>query len=57
MAGCPYCMKCLSPPPLTGEDLAEVVRRKSATSGSLHGLGWRGIMSFQSLGLMGLHAF
>ena len=31
----------ISLPPLTGEDLAEVVRRISATAGSLDGWGWK----------------
>ena len=29
------------PPPLTGDMLADVVRRKKATAGSLDGWGWR----------------
>ena len=32
-------------PPLTGDDLLQVVRRKTATAGSLDGVGWRELKS------------
>ena len=36
----------ISLPPLTGEDLAEVIRRKSATAGSLDDWGWKDMKVF-----------
>ena len=39
-------------PPLTGDDLFQVVRCKTATAGSLDGWGWRSSSPCLSLGLM-----
>ena len=44
-------------PPLTGDMLAEVVRRKKTTAGSLDGWGWRELKALPPPGLSGLLVF
>ena len=44
-------------PPLTGDMLAEVVRKKKSTAGGLDGWGWKELKALPPLGLMVLLAF
>ena len=44
-------------PPLTGDVLVDVVRRKKSSAGGLDGWGWRELKALPPPGLMVLHVF